>query len=247
MTKVTVDIDRYDRQIRLFGLEGQHKIGACKVLVYNTGIQGSEMIKNLVLAGVHSCSIYNNTAGMFHKDEFEIDRVTRLNPRCNVALVDGIDENYDVIIYGHLKDEPLVFKHKCMLYVCIEQLGNAGWFRLTDKPIPFIWTFNGEGIKPKLITRKLGSAWPIVYAILLGNKTNSQIQLQLKRWNVPIDESFINVVKGHSVQEHGLANIISGFAAQETLEFISKGSAKLGAYSVDGFNLQVRQVQGSFD
>ena len=46
--------DVYDRQIRLWGAEAQNKIRNTKVLYVNVSGVSSEIIKNLVLAGVHA-------------------------------------------------------------------------------------------------------------------------------------------------------------------------------------------------
>lgn len=46
--------DVYDRQIRLWGAEAQSKMSSAKVLYINTSGVSSEILKNLVLAGVHA-------------------------------------------------------------------------------------------------------------------------------------------------------------------------------------------------
>lgn len=46
--------DVYDRQIRLWGAEAQSKMSSAKVLYINTSGISSEILKNLVLAGVHA-------------------------------------------------------------------------------------------------------------------------------------------------------------------------------------------------
>jgi ubiquitin-like 1-activating enzyme E1 A len=46
--------DVYDRQIRLWGAEAQSKMSTAKVLYINTTGISSEILKNLVLAGVHA-------------------------------------------------------------------------------------------------------------------------------------------------------------------------------------------------
>mmetsp|Transcript_7279 Transcript_7279/g.26655 ORF Transcript_7279/g.26655 Transcript_7279/m.26655 type:complete len:103 (-) Transcript_7279:1753-2061(-) len=52
---------RYDRQLRIWGEHGQRKIEGCKVCVLNCGPTGSETIKNLVLAGIASYTLVDNT------------------------------------------------------------------------------------------------------------------------------------------------------------------------------------------
>jgi hypothetical protein len=45
---------RYDRQIRIWGAEGQSRLEAARVLLLNCGPTGSETLKNLVLGGIAS-------------------------------------------------------------------------------------------------------------------------------------------------------------------------------------------------
>jgi len=48
---------KYDRQIRLWGLNGQERLGNCHVLLLGAGPAGSETLKNLVLPGIGKFSI----------------------------------------------------------------------------------------------------------------------------------------------------------------------------------------------
>ena len=54
MTEATDDIDvkRYDRQIRLWGLDTQRGIAGCRVLMLGANGLCNEIAKNLVLSGV---------------------------------------------------------------------------------------------------------------------------------------------------------------------------------------------------
>ena len=51
----------YDRQIRLWGVEAQKKIRSCSVLMIGLSGLGSEIVKNLVLAGIASISVWDDT------------------------------------------------------------------------------------------------------------------------------------------------------------------------------------------
>ena len=56
----------YDRQIRLWGVEAQKKIRSCSVLLIGLSGFGSEIIKNLVLAGIASIDIWDDTPVSAH-------------------------------------------------------------------------------------------------------------------------------------------------------------------------------------
>ena len=51
---------QYDRQIRLWGLDAQKRLRAAKVLVIGIGGLGSEIVKNIVLAGVHTMTLMDH-------------------------------------------------------------------------------------------------------------------------------------------------------------------------------------------
>eukprot|EP00951_Prasinocladus_malaysianus_P013472 scaffold101932_cov42-Prasinocladus_malaysianus.AAC.1 len=53
----TTNAKRYDRQIRIWGAHGQASLEASRVCLLNCGPTGSEILKNLVLGGIHSFTI----------------------------------------------------------------------------------------------------------------------------------------------------------------------------------------------
>lgn len=48
---------RYDRQIRIWGSEGQQRLENCRVALLNSSATGAETLKNLVLGGIASFTI----------------------------------------------------------------------------------------------------------------------------------------------------------------------------------------------
>lgn len=48
---------RYDRQIRIWGAHGQERLESARVCLLNSSSTGSELLKNLVLGGIHSFTI----------------------------------------------------------------------------------------------------------------------------------------------------------------------------------------------
>ncbi|KHJ94344.1 ThiF family protein [Oesophagostomum dentatum] len=55
-----MDEVRYDRQLRLWGEEGQSSIARTSVCVLGSSALGTEILKSLVLAGVHSVCIVDS-------------------------------------------------------------------------------------------------------------------------------------------------------------------------------------------
>lgn len=55
------EIALYDRQIRLWGTSTQLKLRSTKILVINLGAIGSEIVKNLVLGGINTIEILDNS------------------------------------------------------------------------------------------------------------------------------------------------------------------------------------------
>ncbi len=47
----------YDRQIRLWGLEAQSRLKNARILLVGVSPLSSEVVKNIVLAGVHSLTL----------------------------------------------------------------------------------------------------------------------------------------------------------------------------------------------
>lgn len=54
-------VDKYDRQIRLWGARGQRKLGTAKVALVNCTGAGIEALKNLVLPGIGFIDIWDDT------------------------------------------------------------------------------------------------------------------------------------------------------------------------------------------
>jgi ubiquitin-like 1-activating enzyme E1 A len=61
-TSISADeIALYDRQIRLWGVQAQENLRKANILLINIKSLGNEIAKNLVLAGIHSLTIYDHS------------------------------------------------------------------------------------------------------------------------------------------------------------------------------------------
>ena len=126
------DAKRYDRQIRLWGLEGQRRIQQARILFIRPRGLMTEVIKNVVLAGVCSVTLWDDArihADAFefgcnfflqppvHESEFSVENmrphVHALNPQVHVETwTDAIDaeairrrtshHDFDVVCLTHI-------------------------------------------------------------------------------------------------------------------------------------------------
>ena len=53
-------VDKYDRQIRLWGARGQRRLGEAKVALFGCDGAGIEGLKNLILPGVGNIDIWDD-------------------------------------------------------------------------------------------------------------------------------------------------------------------------------------------
>jgi len=61
MPQLTVDEERYDRQIRLWGAEAQQNLRNADILIIGVSGTGSEIVKNVVLSGINSMTLCDPT------------------------------------------------------------------------------------------------------------------------------------------------------------------------------------------
>jgi ubiquitin-activating enzyme E1 len=120
--KMEIDTDLYSRQIGAFGMETMGKLIQMHVLVYGCRGLGTEVIKNIILAGPKRVSIYdpviaqiNDLGSNFYLNESHINKTRRdvaclskfqeLNPYVKVDVPD-IGEISNLV--SHIKDYDIV-------------------------------------------------------------------------------------------------------------------------------------------
>ena len=101
--------NKYDRQLRLWGAQGQKRLSESSVLLVNADGVGTETLKNLVLPGVGKITILDeNTVAMEDLGSnffFTVDSIGQ--PRAGVATQYLCELNPDVVgeaVQGHLAD-----------------------------------------------------------------------------------------------------------------------------------------------
>lgn len=133
------EIALYDRQIRLWGTSTQLKLRSTKILLINLGAIGSEIVKNLVLGGINTIEILDNStikpqdfaAQFFLPNEEDsacigqlklplvIEKIRELNNRVNLSIntdmtIDQLESNYlkkfDLIIATEINNKSEIFQ-----------------------------------------------------------------------------------------------------------------------------------------
>ncbi|EGC36255.1 hypothetical protein DICPUDRAFT_94352 [Dictyostelium purpureum] len=83
----TTDTDKYDRQLRLWGEDGQSKLEKSHILLLNGNATGCETLKNLVLPGIGSFTIVDNKKVVEQDlgNNFFVERSSIGKPRASVV------------------------------------------------------------------------------------------------------------------------------------------------------------------
>lgn len=79
---------RYDRQLRLWGDEGQHSIAQADICVFGSSALACEILKSLVLAGIRSFLIVDSEV-VTNPDlgsNFFIEKTDLMQPRAKIAV-----------------------------------------------------------------------------------------------------------------------------------------------------------------
>uniref|UniRef100_A0A2H8U0D2 SUMO-activating enzyme subunit 1 n=1 Tax=Melanaphis sacchari TaxID=742174 RepID=A0A2H8U0D2_9HEMI len=92
----------YDRQIRLWGYDGQNKLRAMKVLLIGMQGLGAEIAKNLILSGVNSITLKDHTevSILDHCSQFLIPRDSqeRNRAKASMSAAQKLNPNVKVIV-----------------------------------------------------------------------------------------------------------------------------------------------------
>ncbi|XP_026811763.1 SUMO-activating enzyme subunit 1-like [Rhopalosiphum maidis] len=92
----------YDRQIRLWGYDGQNKLRASKVLLIGMQGLGAEIAKNLILIGVNSITLKDHTevSILDHCSQFLIPRDSqeRNRAKASMSAAQKLNPNVKVIV-----------------------------------------------------------------------------------------------------------------------------------------------------
>ncbi|KAJ2704305.1 E1 ubiquitin-activating protein aos1 [Coemansia sp. IMI 203386] len=151
MSSTTNEISRdevalYDRQIRLWGMEAQKRLGASKVKIRGSKAVTLEVCKNLVLAGIGSLYLIDSTAidekdleTQYYFNEQDLgkprdkvlaDRLRVLNPLVNIEVGD-VDEICDVVVNVGNGGESMEINKRCRdrneCFVAVDSFGLFGY------------------------------------------------------------------------------------------------------------------------
>ncbi|CAD5119173.1 DgyrCDS7811 [Dimorphilus gyrociliatus] len=95
------EVDQYDRQIRLWGIEAQNRLRNANVLIIGMGGFGAEVTKNIVLAGINSIVLMDdkNVTMVDGSCQFLIDitkDIGRNRAECSVSRTKLLNPNVKV-------------------------------------------------------------------------------------------------------------------------------------------------------
>lgn len=156
MTEISKEeFAQYDRQIRLWGLDAQKRLRGAKVLVIGIGGLGSEVVKNVVLAGVHTMTLMDHRNVMpedlssqllitpdavgTNIASASLPRTKELNPNVVVSAVETKAEedikfllNFDVVCLTRTNaDEKILVSNFChknaIKFICGDVFGFYGF------------------------------------------------------------------------------------------------------------------------
>jgi amyloid beta precursor protein binding protein 1 len=98
---------RYDRQIRIWGAEGQQRLEHARIALLNCSPTGSETLKNLVLGGIASFTIVdgNKVQPRDLGNNFLVDAARLGHPRAQV-VTDLLKEMNDTVSGSYVEDTP---------------------------------------------------------------------------------------------------------------------------------------------
>lgn len=98
---------RYDRQIRIWGAEGQQRLESSRIALLNCSATGAETLKNLVLGGIASFTIVdgNKVTAADLGNNFLVDE-GRLGRSRAQAVTDLLKEMNDTVSGSYVEDTP---------------------------------------------------------------------------------------------------------------------------------------------
>lgn len=178
MSSIKDPMDKYDRQMRTFGIDATKKINSS--VVYIIGLEGglgSEIAKNLVLSGVKELYLYD--CGLVTKKDIEfgyyynneslnkdrtselLPHIQELNPYTKVQILDNLDfrENSCVIVCNKTLEEAIINNKKTrecnckMVYAFAKGVAGYVFVDAFDKHI--VYDLDGENIEPMEVTNIL--------------------------------------------------------------------------------------------
>jgi len=98
---------RYDRQIRIWGAEGQQRLESSRIALLNCSPTGAETLKNLVLGGIASFTIVdgNKVTAWDLGNNFLVDQ-SRIGQSRAQAVTDLLKEMNDSVSGSYVEDTP---------------------------------------------------------------------------------------------------------------------------------------------
>ena len=152
---MSIDEARYDRQLRLWGSGGQRKLSESRVVCFGSSAVATETLKNLILPGIGSFVVIDDSRVSFHdlennffvekedvglsRSEVVVNRLMELNPTIkgtymtdlsNISSIEAEGSNVVCVIANEWINNLLVIDYvktvSCRYVVTLESLGFVG-------------------------------------------------------------------------------------------------------------------------
>ena len=162
---MSIDYERYDRQIRTFGAEASIKINSSNICIIGLakGL-GTEVAKNLVLCGINLYLLNDDKiiesdliTGYYYSEigknrhECLMDKLSELNPNISIKLINNISENssYDVIICINQDEEKIIlYNNLCRInkkkFISLKSSNNNGIIFVDAEQSHLVSNISGE-------------------------------------------------------------------------------------------------------
>ena len=197
-----MDEARYDRQLRLWGIEGQRKLSSSTVICFGSCATAVETLKNLVLPGIGSFVVVDDATvcevdfgtnfflersdlGRFRADAV-VERLVELNPSLSgrgrsitnvhqLGIPQGESKMVCIVVNDWIHNLQIVdFIQRCCHYVVtVESIGFIGRVSLHGQHVALEPRSDEGGV----LDLKIRSPWPILDSFIESFDFSSQADL----------------------------------------------------------------------
>lgn len=236
-TKTVIDLDRYNRQVKMFGIEGQKHIGATSVAIVGAGGTGSVMGIQLAYLGVRDFMIFDDdvvdqsnlnrlvSATPSDVGSYKVDvlakAILRINPNARVRTERKRFNSAELI-------EQIKGVH--VLFACTDNVSSRAF--LNEVSLVYLIPLINVGVGIKAKNGQVDSAGGVIHVVVPGEnclQCLNAINPQLLAAELS-DESFHNpgYIFGADVERPAVISLNSLVVSQAVAAFLDLVTGCLG-------------------